>query len=50
MPYTLTEQEKQEIIQSYQDNVGALNAYLPEGQKMFKKVWRERIFLLSLPM
>ena len=34
MPYTLTEQEKQEIIQSYQDNVGALNAYLPEGQKI----------------
>ena len=34
MPYTLTEQEKQQIIAEYQDNVATLNAKLPEGQKI----------------
>ncbi len=34
MPYTLTENEKQEIITEYRDNVDRLNAYLPEGQKI----------------
>ena len=34
MPYKLTQEEKNQIIAEYQENVAQLNAILPEGQKV----------------